>query len=189
MQCAIDPPPPGAGYNPRFAADAKPNSSALIHQRRSGRLLERGFERAIFGAVSAADRGDAAQMIFRLFAVALLDLPEAVIIPGQNVVRIGLQRALIPDLGQFVVAELAIGVADQIGDVGVVVMAKRVELIDCRGIVVPLIDRVVGGAVALPERGIIEEGMLFTLLGPMARSRRRRLLLGLSALRRARARM
>ncbi|CKY44822.1 Uncharacterised protein [Mycobacterium tuberculosis] len=61
-------------------------------------------------------------MMLRLFAIALFDLPEAVILPGADVIRIGLQRALIPDAGQFVVAELAIRIADQIGDIGAIVL-------------------------------------------------------------------
>ncbi len=69
-------------------------------------------------------------MIFRLLAVALLDLPEAVIVPGQDVVRIGLERVLVPDLRELVVAELAIGIADQVGDIGIVVMAERLELFE-----------------------------------------------------------
>ena len=37
-------------------------------------------------------------MILRLLAVALLELPEAVILPGADVVRIVLQRQLIRGL-------------------------------------------------------------------------------------------
>jgi hypothetical protein len=44
-------------------------------------------------------------------------------------VRIGLQRALVPDLRDLVVAELAIGVADQIGDVGAVVMTECLQMV------------------------------------------------------------
>jgi hypothetical protein len=46
-------------------------------------------------------------------------------------VRIGLQRALVPDLRELVVAEFAVGIADQIGDVRMIVAAEenaRVEL-------------------------------------------------------------
>ena len=57
----------------------------------------------------------------RLVAVALFDLPQAIILPGLGVVRIGLERALVPDLRDLVVAELAIGVADQVGDGGAVI--------------------------------------------------------------------
>src|SRR5271169_5264830 len=95
-------------------------------------------------AIGPANRGDPAQMILSLLAVALLDLPKTVILPGQYMVRIGLQRALVPDLAEPVVAELAIGIADQIGDVGVIVMAERLELFDRGTIVVAVIDRRIG---------------------------------------------
>src|ERR1700739_137409 len=110
----------------------------LIDKTSAGRLLKCGGKRAIFGTIGAADRCDPAQMIFRLVAVALLDLPEAVIVPCQDMVRIGLQGALIPDLGELVVTKLAIGVANEIGHVGVVVMTERVELVDRSRIVMPV---------------------------------------------------
>src|SRR6185295_15406531 len=91
-------------------------------------------------------------MILRLVAVALLDLPQTVILPGLDVVRIGLQRALVPDLRDLVVAELAIGVADQIGDRGVVVAMQRLQLIDRSGIFAAAVDRIIGGAIAGRER-------------------------------------
>jgi hypothetical protein len=43
-------------------------------------------------------------IFLRLIAVALLNLPQAV--PRQYMVRIGLQCALVPDLREFLVAEL-----------------------------------------------------------------------------------
>ena len=86
-------------------------------------------------------------------AVALFDLPQAVILPGQHMVRVGFQRALVPDLREPVVAELAIGIADQIGDVGMVVMAERLELPDGRGIIVAVVDRRIGRAVAAGKPG------------------------------------
>jgi hypothetical protein len=63
-------------------------------------------------------------IVFRLIAVALLNLPQAVILPRQYMVRIGFQRALVPDLREFGVAELTIGIADQIANVRVIVVAK-----------------------------------------------------------------
>jgi hypothetical protein len=63
-------------------------------------------------------------IVFRLIAVALLNLPQAVILPRQYMVRIGFQRALVPDLREFGVAELAIGIVDQIAHVRVIVVAK-----------------------------------------------------------------
>src|SRR5260370_32718212 len=87
-------------------------------------------------------------MILRLVAVALLDLPQPIILPGLGVVRIGLQRALVPDLRELVVAKLAIGVTDQIGNGGAVVVTERLQLRDRGWVVVAVIDRGVGRAVA-----------------------------------------
>ena len=99
-----------------------PNS---VNQAGAGRFFQCGGERAIFLAVGAGQCRDPAQVILRLIAVALFDLPQSVILLGLDVVRIGLQRALVPDLRQLVVAELAIGIADQIGDGGAVVVTER----------------------------------------------------------------
>src|SRR6266540_3820094 len=89
-----------------------------VSQPGARRLFQRGGERAIFLACRAGELSDPVQVILRLDAVALFDLPQAVILPGLDVVRIGLERALVPDLRDLVVAELAIGVADQVGDGG-----------------------------------------------------------------------
>src|SRR6185312_3719540 len=97
------------------------------------RLLERRGERLIFAARCAGELGDLLQVIRGLLAVALFELPQAVILPGPHMVRIGLQRALVPDLRDLVVAELAIGVTQQIGDVGAVVLTERLELPDRAG--------------------------------------------------------
>src|SRR5882757_725953 len=113
-------------------------------------------------------------MILRLIAVALFELPQAVILPGQHVVRIGLERALVPDLRQLVVAELAIGVADQIGYVRMIVVAERLQLDDGLGIFVAVIDRRIGGAITLRKSRIDDTGLLvlFLLLrGAAARGR------------------
>jgi len=64
-------------------------------------------------------------MVQRLIAVALFDLPKTVVLPGQHMIRICFQGALVSDLRKLVVTELAIGVADQIGHVRVIVMAER----------------------------------------------------------------
>src|SRR3954452_4051183 len=97
-------------------------------------------------------------MVLRLIAVALLDLPQAVILPGQHVVRVGLERALVPGLRQLVVAELAIGVADQIGHVRMIVMTERLELDNGVGIFIAVIDRRISGAIALHKSGIAKTG-------------------------------
>src|SRR6478735_8737179 len=104
-------------------------------------------------------------MILRLIAIALLDLPQAVILPGQHVVRVGLERALIPGLRQLVIAELAVGVADQIGHVRMIVVTERLQLPDRVGIFVAVVDRRIGGAIAFRKSGIVETGLLVLFLG------------------------
>src|SRR5712664_2281894 len=120
-------------------------------------------------------------MILRLIAVALFDLPQTVILPGQHLVRVGFQRALVPDLRELVVAEFAIGIADQVGHVRVIVVAERLQLLDRGGIVVAVVDRCIGCAVTLTKCGVIEAGLLglLELVGgfgarPLRVSRRRR---------------
>src|SRR5687767_16039705 len=116
--------------------------------------------------------------MLRCFAVALFDLPQAVILPGLDVVGVALQRALVPDLRDLVVAELAVGVADQIGDGGVVVAAERLQLRNRGGIVAAIIDRGVGRAISLGEGGVLDAGFDFAglfLLALVRRRRRRRL--------------
>src|SRR4051812_8732707 len=107
-------------------------------------------------------------MILRLVAIALFDLPLAVILPGPDVVRIGLQRALVPDPRQLVVAELAVGVAEQIGDVGAVVMSERLQLFDRRRIIVAIIDRGVGGTIAGEKLRTVDARVLVALLVSLA---------------------
>src|SRR5436309_3711377 len=117
--------------------------SRSVDEAGARRLLQRSGERAVLFALRARERGDATQVILRLVAVALFDLPQPVILPGLDVVGIDLQRALVPDLRNLVVAELAIGVADQVGNRGAVVAMQGFELIDCRSILAALIDRVI----------------------------------------------
>src|SRR6202140_3839226 len=88
-------------------------------------------------------------------------------------VGVGLQRALVPDLRNLVVAELAVGVADQIGDVGAVVLAERLQLFDGRGVIVAVIDRGVGEAITVNEFWIVDAGALVGLLFLAIRGRRR----------------
>src|SRR3981189_1015912 len=84
-------------------------------------------------------------------------------------VRIGFQRALVPDLRELVVAELAIGIADQVGDVRVIVLAERLQLLDGVSIILAIVDRRIGRAVTLSKSGIVEAGLfvglLFALVG------------------------
>jgi len=140
-----------------------------VNEAGAGRFFEGRGERAIFLAVGAGQSGDPVQVILRLLPVALFDLPQSVILPGLDVVRVRLQRALIPDLRDLVVAELAIGIADQIGDGGAVVGTKRLQLPDGGGIVVAVIDRGIGGRDNLGKRRVLDAwgdfaGLLLCLL-------------------------
>src|SRR5476649_1498152 len=112
-------------------------------------------------------------MILRLFAVALLDLPQTVILPRQHMVRVGLQRAFVPDLRELVVAELAIGIADQVGHVGAIVLAQCLQLLDGSSIVMLVVDRRISGAVAVSDLLLVDAGLLLVLsefmAGPGAR--------------------
>src|SRR5258706_2641951 len=157
------------------------SSYSLVTQAGAGRLFERSGERAIFLAVGAGERGDPVQAILRLIAVALLDLPQTIILPGLDVVRAGLQRALVPDLRDLVVTELAIGVANQIGDRGDVVVTERLQLPDGGGIVVAVIDRGVGCAITFGECRILDAGVQFAgllLCLGLGRGGRRRVAIG-----------
>ena len=87
---------------------------SLVDEAGAGRLFQRLGQRPIFIAIGATNRGDPLKMIFRaidaadigdplqmihrLIAVALLDLPKAVIVPGQDMVWIRFERAFIPNL-------------------------------------------------------------------------------------------
>ncbi len=63
---------------------------------------------------------------------------------------IGGERVLVPNFRLVVVAHLAVGVADVIGDVRVLVMAERVHRGDA-GLVVAVEDHGAGGAVVAQE--------------------------------------
>src|ERR1700736_2708043 len=132
-----------------------------VNETSARRLFEGGGERAVFRAVGAAQLADPVQVILRGVAVALFPLPQPVILPGLDVVRVGLQRALVPDLRDLVVAKLAIGIADQIGDGGAVVMTKRLQLLDGGGIVIAVIDRGIGRAITFGEYGVLDAGADF----------------------------
>src|SRR5260370_7640002 len=82
------------------------SSYSSVNQAGAGRLFERSGERAIFLAVGAGELGDPVQVILRLIAVALLDLPPTIILPGSAVVRIGLQPPLLPTLPHLLVPHL-----------------------------------------------------------------------------------
>jgi hypothetical protein len=67
-------------------------------------------------------------------------------------VRIRFQCPLVPDLRELVVAELTIGVADQVGHLRVIVVAERLKLLDRGSIVVAIIDRRIGRAIPLRKK-------------------------------------
>src|SRR6516164_1212116 len=143
------------------------DDQSLVDEASAGRLFQRLGQRPILIAIGAANRGDPLKMIFRLIAVALLDLPKTVIVPGQDMVRIGFERALVPNLRELVVAELAIGIADQIRHIRVIVVTERLELVDRRGIILAVIDRLIGCAVTPDEGGVAEEGLFVGFLAAM----------------------
>src|SRR4051812_38588654 len=89
--------------------------------------------------------------------------------------RIRGERLFVPDLGVVVAAELAAGIADQVGDVGVVVMTERFQLVDRAGVFVALVDHRVRRLVAVDELLL---GFLLVLF------RRLLFLVGLGGLRR-----
>src|SRR5437899_9409679 len=117
-------------------------------------------------------------MILRLVAIALFNLPKAIILPSEYVVRIGFERALVPNLRELVVAELAIGIADQVGHIREIIMGECLELRDRAGIIVAVVDRRISLAVTLGKGGIVEErllaGLLFDGAGRFVARRRRR---------------
>src|SRR5258705_4403405 len=99
-------------------------------------------------------------------------------------VGVRFEGALVPDLRQLVVAELAIGITDQIGHVGMIVVAQRLQLLDGSRIIVAVIDRRIGCAIPLRKCWIVDAGLLVGLLlglmggfrcvGPAVRRRGRR---------------
>src|SRR6202035_831015 len=84
------------------------------------------------------------QVVLGLEQVALLGLPHAVIGPGQRVVRIGGERLVVPIFGVVVAAEFSAGVADQGGDIDIVVIAHGAQRGDAAGIVAVVVDQRVG---------------------------------------------
>src|ERR1700691_4371311 len=76
-----------------------------VNEAGTGRLFQRRGERAIFRAVGAAQFADPGQVVLRLITIALFELPQPVILPGPHMVRVGLQRPLVPDLRDLVIAQ------------------------------------------------------------------------------------
>src|ERR1700733_11616582 len=79
-------------------------------------------------------------------------------------VRIGLERTLVIGLRHLVVAELAIGVADQVGNVGDVVVTQRLQLRDRGCIIMTIVDRGVGRTITFEELRIVDARALVVLL-------------------------
>ena len=167
---------PNSGH--RLARPTRsPKALRLIDETCAVRFLQRGGQRPILLAVRPANRSDPTQMILRLIAVALLDLPQTVILPGQHMIRICFQGALVPDSRKLVVAEFAIGITDQIGHVRMIVVAERPQLLDGVGIFIAVIDGRIGFAVTLGKSGVVEKGLLgFFGLGDLSGLLARRLL-------------
>ena len=67
----------------------------------------------------------------RFELVSLLEVPKPVIFPCPYVVRIRLECLVVPDFREVIVAKLAIGVADVVCDVRVVIMAESPKRDDC----------------------------------------------------------
>ena len=75
---------------PLKVAPAEPVWSKSVNEAGARRLFQRRGERAVFFAAGAGQRGNPVQVILRGFAVALFNLPKPVILPGLDVVGIGL---------------------------------------------------------------------------------------------------
>src|SRR5258706_7942794 len=86
-----------------------------------------------------------------LFRSALFDLPQTVILPGLDVVRVGLQRAFIPDLRDLVVAELAIGERNNTRLSSTHCTTSYVVFLFHGDIVVAVVDRGIGRAITPGE--------------------------------------
>src|SRR5256886_7367467 len=82
----------------------------------------------------------------------------------KKMVGVRLQGALLPDLRQLVVAELAIGITDQVGHVGMIVVAQHLQLLDRSRIIVAIIHRRIGCAISLRKYRIVDAGLLAALL-------------------------
>jgi ferredoxin len=128
--------------------------------------VDYGLELFVFLAGrGAADRADFREEVFGLQPVALFHVPHAVIGPGAHVVGIGGERLVVPFLRLVVVAELAVGIADVIGDVGVLVLAKRMHGGDAAFVVAGQ-DLGAGGAVAAQE--LLVSLLMLLLFGGVA---------------------
>src|SRR5205807_1466700 len=122
---------------------------------RTGSVADPAFHRAFeilefLAAGPAADQADRLQIVGRLEQVALLDMPHAVVLPGANVLGIDGERLFVPDAGKLVVAELAVGIADIVGDLGALRPIERLERRDAL-FILSVEDERPGGMVAVDE--------------------------------------
>src|SRR5580693_2954716 len=119
------------------------------------------LERDIFVALGvAANHRHLFQVVLGLEQVALLGLPHAVIGPGQRVVGIGGERLVVPIFGVIVAAELAAGVADQGGDIDVVVIAHGAQHRDAADIVALVVDQRISLVPVIEEAALWLLGLL-----------------------------
>src|SRR5262245_51910030 len=110
-----------AGKRPRMAGAA---GQDLVRHRAFDDALELGV---FLARRVAADQPHLFQVVLGHQHVALLGVPHAVVGPGAHVIRVGGERLLVPELRILVAAKLAAGIADEVGDLRIVVMAERVH--------------------------------------------------------------
>src|SRR5580704_16024226 len=138
--------------------------------------VDRSLERGVFAAGGAADRLDLLQVVLGLEHVALFGIPHAVIGPGQRVVGIGGERAVVPEFGVVIAAEFAARIADQRRHIRIVVVAHGAQHSDAAGIIALVVDQrvsLVPALVELFDRARLVRLGLFGVLFRAALARRR----------------
>src|ERR1700730_16889411 len=68
---------------------------------------------------------DLLQKILGLEFIALLEMPQTVVFPGSHVVWIRRERSFVPNLGQIVVAEFAVGITDIVCHLGALIVTEQ----------------------------------------------------------------
>src|ERR1043166_6139613 len=130
----------------------------------NNRAFHPAFEVLVFlAAGAAADQSNLFQEVGRLEHVALFDVPHSVVLPRAHVIRVDCQRLVVPDLGEVVVADLAVGVADIVGDFRAVVAAECLEGGDAF-LVLAVEHQRAGGAVTVDELLLLAALVLLFLL-------------------------
>jgi hypothetical protein len=102
-------------------------------------------------AGGAADQAHLFQIVLGLEQVALLRLPHPVVRPGHSMIGIGGERAFVPHFGVVIAPELAARVADQVRNVGIVVMIEGLQRGDRRFVVAFLVNKRIGRLVSRDE--------------------------------------